>query len=669
MKQDSNFEKKKHVSNKLLLTKRRFKAFKKTWDGMASDEASELFYERLEEQSSDMVDSDGEPRVREKGVSKERTETGTASEIITQRDVGPEAKRFRHGEETHRGAGRDSARPEAKRPRQVEEAHHGAASASDDEGLLEDDVVAETAASVASTKSKTPTLTSSRVAAHASAHGNRSSASAAPSVAASVASPSVPRAKEKPSEAPLSARKMSAVEVMQAKKDLKLEMAKTIDNAAHNKGILKRLKDASDSLSEVDKSKIEGDTAGIVGSIRKAMDLVKAELDRTDSVRAMDFAAHKEKFATLRDNLAELIFNGEEHYTAIMFVLGEKAKGEKTEKNQARYAKQKVANKLALGGFGPAHAKRLMNMIGDDDAAEEMQAIRVFHPAELNMEKVSIWTAEKPGDSAGTGSPINLAEKFQGPSDLMSTLQTKLASVAKSLTNPKSTGAVARIDMDVPVNSWINGKNGESLNFYDGPGSSATIVGFKKFAWRFGPQAHPLQGIASIVKALDRPFVLQLCDVQQLISRGISIGDMHSFLETASGHTYFKSSCALVSLEPWAACVIPNGYVVVPVSGICDEAVPNTAKVDKKQASDELDLYYYLTVPLGSQSLMKQLPRSTIDAIGTFNEAYYDKQRTTKIWSEKSDYLKRLFADLGVEISVSKESSSNTGNTGNRGKN
>jgi len=409
VKQDSKFDKKSLVSDKMLLTKRRFKAFKKTWDCMASDEASELFYDKLEEQSSDMVDSDGEPRVREKGVSKERTETGTASEIITQRDVGPEAKRFRHGEETHRGAGRDSARPEAKRPRQVDDEGlldrrlsglaksmmTGAASASDDEGLLEDDVVAETAASVASTKSKTPTLTSSRVAAHARAHGNRSSASAAPSVAASVASPSVPRAKEKPSEAPLSARKMSAVEVMQAKKDLKLEMAKTIDNAAHNKGILKRLKDASDSLSEVDKSKIEGDTAGIVGSIRKAMHLVKAELDRTDSVRAMDFAAHKEKFATLRDNLAELIFNGKEHYTAIMFVLGEKAKGEKTEKNQARYAKQKVANKLALGGFGPAHAKRLMNMIGDDDAAEEMQAIRVFHPAELNVEKVSIWTAEK----------------------------------------------------------------------------------------------------------------------------------------------------------------------------------------------------------------------------------------------------------------------------------
>lgn len=63
-------------SGHLLLPKNRFKAYHKFWDSWNSDSASDEFERRLEEQSSDYANSDGEAQVFTKENSSVRTRQG-----------------------------------------------------------------------------------------------------------------------------------------------------------------------------------------------------------------------------------------------------------------------------------------------------------------------------------------------------------------------------------------------------------------------------------------------------------------------------------------------------------------------------------------------------------------------------------------------------------------
>ena len=63
----------------MLLTKNRFKAYHKFWDGWNSESGSEEFEKRLQENATDNEDSDGEPRVFTKDNSSRHTRLGYRS--------------------------------------------------------------------------------------------------------------------------------------------------------------------------------------------------------------------------------------------------------------------------------------------------------------------------------------------------------------------------------------------------------------------------------------------------------------------------------------------------------------------------------------------------------------------------------------------------------------
>jgi len=74
-----NFQESVDVGSWLLLTKRRHKAFNKTWDGTGSDTCSEEFYQLLDAQSDSETDEHGEPRVWKKDIDKVEHRVGKRS--------------------------------------------------------------------------------------------------------------------------------------------------------------------------------------------------------------------------------------------------------------------------------------------------------------------------------------------------------------------------------------------------------------------------------------------------------------------------------------------------------------------------------------------------------------------------------------------------------------
>ena len=90
----ATFTKEAEVSDMLYLSKRRFAAYMKFWEGYGSDSASESWDRRHAETDSNHSDSDGNKRVRVKDNTKVRTEVGRR-ESKTQGDVSGRAHRHR----------------------------------------------------------------------------------------------------------------------------------------------------------------------------------------------------------------------------------------------------------------------------------------------------------------------------------------------------------------------------------------------------------------------------------------------------------------------------------------------------------------------------------------------------------------------------------------------
>ena len=97
------------------------------------------------------------------------------------------------------------------------------------------------------------------------------------------------------------------------------------------------------------------------------------------------------------------------------------------------------------------------------------------------------------------------------------------------------------------------------------PGQQPWIVSMKKDAWRWGPAAFTLPGVATCVQALTKGVVLTLVPLQGLLNNGIHPADLAAHLETDTGQSFFKDHCVCIRLSAGSVAYIPMGWAVSPL--------------------------------------------------------------------------------------------------------
>ena len=112
-----NYEDQSHVGGRIWLTKTRFKRFQHLWEGIEPDLASDDFDDRLDAQSDDHENSDGEPQVMVRDNDKDQTRKGQRSGKITERGANRGERRPRTPNKGRDVAGDDdSGDQQDKRP-------------------------------------------------------------------------------------------------------------------------------------------------------------------------------------------------------------------------------------------------------------------------------------------------------------------------------------------------------------------------------------------------------------------------------------------------------------------------------------------------------------------------------------------------------------------------
>ena len=97
---------------------------------------------------------------------------------------------------------------------------------------------------------------------------------------------------------------------------------------------------------------------------------------------------------------------------------------------------------------------------------------------------------------------------------------------------------------------------------------------FSKFAWRHGPDAHPLPGMGGYsTLACPQAAVLQLIPIGPFVESGlVALADLAGFLETDSGLKLAHKHANFVPIQTGDLLLSPFGYLNLPLYMLVDGA-------------------------------------------------------------------------------------------------
>lgn len=313
---------------------------------------------------------------------------------------------------------------------------------------------------------------------------------------------------------------------------------------------------------------------------------------------------------------------GSDHYDAMHFVVSAGKKDERATKQAHRYRKMKICNKLATGGYGRAYAKAASMAFFQERCAVST------NPDEFKHDAIAMWT---PTEDSGV-EPQWTKRMVALQQASASSLEARKKKLSKSLAdNPKWTGAMVSIPGAITeVTDWEFKKNPV---LSDQPGAEPWLVFLKSNCWRSGPSGVPLPGVGSFYHALSNQIVVQLFPIAGLLAKGISMHDIHNFLQTPSGLTFFNNEAKLVHMQKGATLWVPYGWMAVSVS---------TGNEHAKEEEEEVGALWCLAVFVVEWA--KELSNDVWAAIAECNDTWMSKQ-DLKLWKSRAEVM-RAFQDL-----------------------
>jgi hypothetical protein len=310
--------------------------------------------------------------------------------------------------------------------------------------------------------------------------------------------------------------------------------------------------------------------------------------------------------------------------------------------------RHQIISALHAGLYGKDFAKTVGNAIFEElhpsDDAPRLATLGgkefpiavgvVLDPAEFNKNE----SAKFSSGSAIGGAFITLFEKTKASVD------AKIAQLNESMeANPRYVGALGRVDTDgSEFRPPLTG-----LDFADitEKGANAWVATACDGAFRWGPSAAPLPGVATLLQAGSTTESTWVIVVQcaPILAQGIALKDVGPFLETASGKEFTKT-CRLIRMSASEVLYVPFGSIAVPL--FIDVATLEPAKRGAKKVQKTKSWTNFTFVPLFCTETARTLPGPVVSAVVQLNSEHFKTKLSEKLWECRKVYFDAFFAEV-----------------------
>lgn len=253
---------------------------------------------------------------------------------------------------------------------------------------------------------------------------------------------------------------------------------------------------------------------------------------------------------------------------ALTYVTKEDKQNERKVNVTRDYALGRVVEVLHIGGYGRVFAKRMATVLmnekarkhGDVGAIKDMDQGAFYKRATETFEKdCVVYLMDGAGDEQ---------HRKQVHIDFIDGLATKAAENIKKkiedITNTlarKKDWLSGMAKLDITLDQLPDICFPDAAPFAADPGGAPWLVGLRPNCWRYGPMDHPLPGMAQYIRAHNTDMVVHTFKVEPLVAEGLTLPDIHEFLESSSGAEWVKDNSVSVILKANDTLFVPYGVV------------------------------------------------------------------------------------------------------------
>lgn len=615
-----HYDKSEHISDTILYTKRRYKAYTMFWEQKTESEASSDFEDLFVRQGG-RYGSDSERVVAVKDNERIRKIHGAST--IVQDDITPtpmpnlmeDNNRGDSIDSFRRRGGRDGRRSD--RPRRRDQANAASESSATMRAIRRETTSIDGSGDDIDFRRHRPPTTSPHACVTKATDSDDSPCG----------SPVRKRTRPASVADDSSKKKSSIVEFMERKAQLRDRLKKSVETVNMKTGVLQKLTSSLAKLDPRRMNQVEGDPRGAIKRIEDARKVIRRLIDDMDDLKSTGWHDFYDNSEAALTSLDKAIDHGSEELQAVRFLIGDKAKEVKSINNSVRYKRSRLVERLMRNGYGEVMASHLVAKLEGD----------LSFPVNRDYDAGDVQMWVQNDEAQPTHSVHKSVLAFvQKCGDINSRKECLIETLTA-----KASWKGAMSIIDAPAQQFSDfglGVEGENVH---GEGSMPWLVAARVASWRYGPFAWPLPGYGCFVAARGpetTKHLLMVMPAKLLLNQGIALQDAAAFFETASGTSLMKDVCRVVEVAGDSIVWVPYGHLAIPLAlpRDCDEKL-------RKFRGDEQAYNAYMAKQLGfwwvwtafSAHLASQVEEGTWRAIQLWNAECMERNKSNRAWTKR----------------------------------
>jgi hypothetical protein len=306
----------------------------------------------------------------------------------------------------------------------------------------------------------------------------------------------------------------------------------------------------------------------------------------------------------------------------------------------------KVVGMLTSGSFGKNFGKALGTLIF------EQNTMSPTTDAETVAKLTSLFGVEVDPAPTPKVSPFKITEASAVPFGVWTTMVDGIADKIRGKrleldtgmkANPLWSSCQTKIEGDCSKASDFADWLGYGLEHAGDPGACLWLTTTKLNSFRHGPKSIPMPGFACMLQAVTPMGLWLYClPVEPIITQGIVLRDIASFLESASGIAIFLEHGKMFELREGEVAVVPVGWVAMPLY-----LRPELDTQKKRKAVDPWA--FFVTLTLYSNEQAKALSAAVWTQVHMHNNDHLSRKADhDPLWGTR----KKLFDAFPVGVTA-----------------
>jgi hypothetical protein len=310
-------------------------------------------------------------------------------------------------------------------------------------------------------------------------------------------------------------------------------------------------------------------------------------------------------------------------------------------KMKDRYQKEKLMKFYVAAGFQIKFASKVAQIVCDNnpELMKDWVAPTTFSPHELR-----VWFAKNTETDPNTKNVMAFVKEAKTTSNVQ--IETKITSTNASMMNDQNvawTGLLCVVEGKWPDGGKQFAKHVPELKdlmYSNDVGASAWLNVCKANHFRFGPNCHPLAGFAQFISVETAAMYLITLPIEPLLTQGIALPDLASFLETQRGEAFSKAHVRVYAVDVGDVLFVPNGFLTIPLF----------SNADVKQSWGHL-----WTFPVFQKEWANSMSSECKRSLASFHRSHFNDSAGRRMWKDRATLFEEYMRELGVPAPLASE--------------